>query len=110
MQVGGESYRFGSCDRLNPFGRLRVAVEFYRVGDNDDSMSDESGRTTATGGYLEPVAGLVGLLFALMAGITAPRLLSGDPAEAILPLTFAAGSLATIWVRRRYAAAVGDST
>ncbi|TKX78650.1 hypothetical protein EXE53_20105 [Halorubrum sp. SD626R] len=71
-------------------------------------MSDESGRTAATGGYIEPIAGLFGLLFALMAGITAPRLLSGDPAEAVLPITFAVGSLATIWVRRRYATAEPD--
>ncbi|MFC6770732.1 hypothetical protein [Halorubrum pallidum] len=71
-------------------------------------MSDDSGRTPITDGYLEPIAGLLGLLFALMAGITAPRLLSGDPAEAVLPLTFAVGSIATIWFRRRYAAAADD--
>ncbi|MFD1571595.1 hypothetical protein [Halorubrum laminariae] len=71
-------------------------------------MSDESGRMPVTGGYLEPIAGLVGLLFALMAGLTAPRLFSGDPAEAALPVAFAVGSIATIWFRRRYAAAAGD--
>ncbi|WP_049982600.1 hypothetical protein [Halorubrum sp. BV1] len=71
-------------------------------------MSDESGRPTATDGYIEPIVGLLGLSFALMAGITAPRLLSGDPAEAVLPIAFAVGSLATIWFRRQYAAAARD--
>ncbi|MFW5916808.1 MAG: hypothetical protein ACOCRD_00200 [Halorubrum sp.] len=71
-------------------------------------MSDGSDRTTFTDGYVVPIAGLLGLLFALMAGLTAPRALSGDPADAVLPVGFAVGSLATIWFRQRYAAAVAD--
>jgi len=89
-------------------GSACVVVGFYRTGDEGVDMSDDSGRTPATGGYIEPIAGLFGLIFALMAGITAPRLLSGDPAEAVLPITFAVGSLATIWVRRQYATAASD--
>ncbi|GAB7008190.1 hypothetical protein [Halorubrum trueperi] len=71
-------------------------------------MSDGSGRTTFTDGYVVPIAGLLGLLFALMAGVTAPRILSGNPADVLLPIGFAVGSLATIWFRRRYAAADAD--
>ena len=67
-------------------------------------MSDGSGQTTFAEEYVVPVAGLMALLFALMAGLTAGRALSGDPADAALPVAFAVGALAAIRIRGRYAA------
>ncbi|PAU84238.1 hypothetical protein CK500_07350 [Halorubrum salipaludis] len=68
-------------------------------------MSEGSDRTPATDGYVTPIAGLMALLFALMAGLTAQRALSGDPADAVLPVAFAIGALGALRLRQRYAAA-----
>ncbi|WP_123621407.1 hypothetical protein [Halorubrum sp. CSM-61] len=72
-------------------------------------MSDETDRTPFTDGYVVPIAGLMALLFALMAGLTAQRALSGDPADAVLPVGFSIGALAALRLRQRYAAASVDS-
>ena len=71
-------------------------------------MSNGSDRTAITDGYVVPIAGLMALLFAVMAGLTAPRALSGDPADALLPVGFAVGSLAALRLSRRHAAANAD--
>ncbi|EMA62948.1 hypothetical protein [Halorubrum lipolyticum] len=71
-------------------------------------MSDGPDRTPFTDGYVVPIAGLMALLFALMAGLTAQRALSGDPADAVLPIGFAVGALAALRLRQRYAAASAD--
>ncbi|WP_128904943.1 hypothetical protein [Halorubrum amylolyticum] len=71
-------------------------------------MSDESDRTPVTDGYVVPIAGLMALLFAVMAGLTAPRAFSGDPADALLPIGFAVGALAALRFRQQYAAASAD--
>ncbi|WP_435093833.1 hypothetical protein [Halorubrum sp. N11] len=68
-------------------------------------MSDGSDRAPFTDGYVVPIAGLMALLFALMAGLTAGRALSGDPADAVLPVGFAIGALAALRIRQRYAGA-----
>ncbi|EMA60049.1 hypothetical protein [Halorubrum kocurii] len=65
-------------------------------------MSDGSDRWPITDGYVVPIAGLIALLFALMAGLTAPRALSGDPTDALLPIGFALGALAALRLRQRY--------
>jgi hypothetical protein len=65
-------------------------------------MSDESGRPTFSEEYVVPILGLLSLLFALMAGLTAGRALSGDPADAVLPVAFGLGAVLALWLRRRY--------
>ncbi|ELZ36749.1 hypothetical protein C471_14243 [Halorubrum saccharovorum DSM 1137] len=72
-------------------------------------MSDGSDRTTVTDGYVVPIAGLMALLFAVMAGLTAPRAFSGEPTEALLPIGFAVGSLAALRLSQRHAAANADA-
>ncbi|MFC7186522.1 hypothetical protein [Halorubrum yunnanense] len=67
-------------------------------------MSDGSGRTMFVEAYVVPIAGLMSLCFALMAGLTAGRALSGDPADAALPVALVFGALATLRIRQRYAA------
>jgi hypothetical protein len=71
-------------------------------------MSDGSDRTPITDGYVVPIAGLLALLFAVMAGLTAPRAFSGEPTDALLPVGFAVGSLAALRLSQRYAAASAD--
>jgi len=71
-------------------------------------MSDGSDRTPFTDGYVVPIAGLMALLFAVMAGLTAPRAFSGDPTDAVLPIGFAVGSLAALRLSQRHAAASAD--
>ncbi|WP_418284684.1 hypothetical protein [Halorubrum sp. DTA46] len=68
-------------------------------------MSDDSGRTAITDGYVVPIAGLLALVFALMTGITAGRALSGDPADIALPVIFGLASLVAVRVRQRSLAA-----
>ncbi|WP_144920169.1 hypothetical protein [Halorubrum salsamenti] len=72
-------------------------------------MSDEPDRAPFTDGYVVPIAGLMALLFALMAGLTAGRALSGDPADAALPVGFVIGALAALRIRQRYAGATDGS-
>ncbi|MDZ5811629.1 hypothetical protein U4E84_09765 [Halorubrum sp. AD140] len=67
-------------------------------------MSDGSGRTTFADGYVVPIAGLLALLFALMAGLTARRALTGDPADVVLPVACLLAAVAALRVRQRYAA------
>ena len=69
---------------------------------------DDDGRAAITDGYVSPIAGLIALLFALMAGITAGRALSGDLADVALPVIFALASLAAVRVRQRSLAARSD--
>jgi len=71
-------------------------------------MSDGSDRTPFTDGYVVPIAGLMALIFALMAGLTAQRALSGNPADAVLPVGFAIGAIAALRLRQRHAAASAD--
>ena len=71
-------------------------------------MSDASDRWPITDGYVVPIAGLIALLFALMAGLTAPRALSGEPTDALLPIGFALGALAALRLRQRYGATNGE--
>ncbi|QKY15451.1 hypothetical protein [Halorubrum sp. CBA1229] len=66
-------------------------------------MSDGSGQSAVTGGYVGPISGLLALCFALMAGLTAGRALSGDPADAALPVAFALGAVLAIRFRQRHA-------
>ena len=68
-------------------------------------MSDGSGQSTFTDGYVVPIAGLLALLFALMAGLTAGRALSGDPTDTVLPVGFVVGALVAIRIRQRAVAA-----
>ncbi|MGQ3327783.1 MULTISPECIES: hypothetical protein [Halorubrum] len=72
-------------------------------------MSDDSDRSPITDGYVVPIAGLIALCFAVMAGLTAPRALSGEPAQALLPIGFAIGALAALRLSQRHAAASADS-
>ena len=64
-------------------------------------MSDESGGSAFTEGYVVPIAGLVAFAFALMAGLTAGRALSGDPADVAVPVGFGVIALITLQVRIR---------
>ena len=68
-------------------------------------MSDDGGRTAITDGYVVPIAGLLSLLFALMAGMTVSRALSGDPSDFALPVIFGLASLVAFRVRQRSLAA-----
>ena len=68
-------------------------------------MTDGNNPVAITDGYVSPIAGLVALLFALMAGASAGRALSGDPADVALPVIFALASLVAARVRQRSLAA-----
>ena len=68
-------------------------------------MSDDSGGSAVTEGYVVPIAGLVAFAFALMAGLTAGRALSGDPADVAVPLGFAAIAVLAMRIRTKAAAA-----
>ena len=68
-------------------------------------MSDESGGSAVTEGYVVPIAGLVAFMFALMAGLTAGRALSGDPADIAVPVGFGAISLLALRIRIKAVAA-----
>jgi hypothetical protein len=65
-------------------------------------MTEGSGRLSFSEGYVVPILGLLSLVFALMAGLTAGRALSGDPADAVLPVAFGLGSIVALWLQRRY--------
>ena len=66
-------------------------------------MSNNSNeRITPTGGYIAPIAGLLALLFALMAGGSAyPAITSGSLALAIVPVIFGGISLLCLRIRQR---------
>jgi len=66
-------------------------------------MSEGSDRSSFSEGYVAPILGLLSLAFAVMAGLTAGRALSGDPADAVLPVAFGIGSVLALWLQRRQA-------
>ncbi|GAB6879147.1 hypothetical protein JCM17823_14210 [Halorubrum gandharaense] len=70
-------------------------------------MGDANGRGTAfPEGFVIPIAGLLSLLFALMAGVTLGNALgSGDPVAFGFPIGFAAVSLIAFRIRQRARAA-----
>ncbi|QWC19994.1 hypothetical protein [Halorubrum sp. 2020YC2] len=72
-------------------------------------MSDESGGSAFSEGYVIPIAGLLSFAFALMAGLTAQRALSGDPADVAVPVGFAAVAVIALRLRiKAIAARSGD--
>lgn len=70
-------------------------------------MGDAGGRGTAfSEGFVVPIAGLLSLLFALMAGVTLGNALGSERAvDYVLPVSFAAVSLLAFQLRRRVRAA-----
>jgi hypothetical protein len=70
-------------------------------------MSDESGGSAFSEGYAVPIAGLLSFVFALMAGLTAQRALSGEPADIAVPVGFAA--IAVLALRLRIKAVAAQS-
>ncbi|SDF59804.1 hypothetical protein SAMN04488067_10621 [Halorubrum xinjiangense] len=68
-------------------------------------MSDESGGSAFSEGYVVPIAGLLAFMFALMAGLTAQRALSGDPADVAVPVGFAAIAVLALRIRTKAVAA-----
>jgi len=53
-------------------------------------MSDESSGSAFTEGYVVPIARLLAFVFVLIAGLTAQRALSGDPADVVVAVGFVA--------------------
>ncbi|MFW5999853.1 MAG: hypothetical protein ACOCPY_00185 [Halorubrum sp.] len=70
-------------------------------------MSDESEGSAFGEGYVVPIAGLLSFMFALMAGLTAQRALSGDPADVAVTVGFAL--IAVLAMRIRTKAVAGRS-
>ena len=68
-------------------------------------MSDESGGSAFSEGYVIPIAGLLSFMFALMAGLTAQRALSGDPADVAVTLGLAFVAVIALRIRIKAAAA-----
>ncbi|SFR44642.1 MULTISPECIES: hypothetical protein [Halorubrum] len=68
-------------------------------------MSDESGGSAFDEGYVIPIAGLVAFAFALMAGLTAQRALSGDPADVAVTVGFGAIAVLALRIRLKAVAA-----
>jgi hypothetical protein len=68
-------------------------------------MSDESGGSAFGEGYVIPIAGLLSFTFALMAGLTAQRALSGDPADVAVPVGFAVIAVLALRIRMKAVAA-----
>lgn len=68
-------------------------------------MSDESSGSAFTEGYVVPIAGLLALMFALMAGLTAQRALSGDPADVAVTVGFAVVAVLALRIRIKAVAA-----
>jgi hypothetical protein len=72
-------------------------------------MSDGSGGSAFSEGYVIPIAGLLSFVFALMAGLTAQRALSGEPADIAVPVGFAAIAVLALRLRiKAIAAQSGD--
>ncbi|VTT87802.1 hypothetical protein DM2_1136 [Halorubrum sp. DM2] len=95
-------------------GRRKAEVgarRFSRSPAEGEDMSDESGGSAFTEGYVVPIAGLLALMFALMAGLTAQRALSGDPADIAVTVGFAAVAVIALRIRiKAVAAKGGDAT
>ena len=68
-------------------------------------MSDDSGGSAFSEGYVIPIAGLLSFVFALMAGLTAQRALSGDPADVAVPIGFGAVAVIALRIRMKAVAA-----
>ncbi|TKX74775.1 hypothetical protein EXE46_06990 [Halorubrum sp. GN11_10-6_MGM] len=68
-------------------------------------MSDESEGSAFDEGYVVPIAGLLAFMFALMAGLTAQRALSGDPADVAVPVGFGAVAVIALRIRMKAIAA-----
>ncbi|ELZ47271.1 hypothetical protein C464_08725 [Halorubrum coriense DSM 10284] len=68
-------------------------------------MSDESGGSAFGEGYVIPIAGLLAFAFALMAGLTAQRALSGGPADVAVTVGFAAVAVLALRIRTKAVAA-----
>ncbi|MBZ6493873.1 MULTISPECIES: hypothetical protein [Natrinema] len=64
--------------------------------------------STFTEGFVVPIAGLLALLFATMAGMSVLPALSGSPSDLATPVIFAAVALLSFRVRQRAIAARED--
>lgn len=71
----------------------------------DGSAADDD--TSLSEGYVAPIGGLLSLLFAVMAGMSLARALSGSASAFVLPIAFGIGSLLCLRLRQR-ALATGD--
>lgn len=60
-------------------------------------------------GMVAPIAGLLALLFAVMAGMTVQPALSGSLRDMMQPLIFGGGSLFFFYIRQQSLAANADS-
>ena len=68
-------------------------------------MSDESEGSAFDEGYVIPIAGLLAFAFALMAGLTAQRALSGDPADVGVTVGLVLVAVLAIRIRAKAVAA-----
>ncbi|WP_424014764.1 hypothetical protein ACOZ35_01700 [Halorubrum xinjiangense] len=68
-------------------------------------MSDESEGSAFSEGYVIPIAGLLSFMFALMAGLTAQRALSGGPADVAVTVGFAFVAVLALRIRMKAVAA-----
>ncbi|SNR46448.1 hypothetical protein [Halorubrum vacuolatum] len=69
-------------------------------------MADDDRRGAAfSEGFVVPIAGLLSLLFALMAGITLGNAIGGAPSDYALPVTFGIVSILAFRLRQRVRAA-----
>lgn len=64
--------------------------------------------STFTDGFIVPIAGLLALVFAVMAGMSVQPALSGSPSDLATPVIFAGAALLSFHVRRRAVAARSD--
>ncbi|ELY74471.1 hypothetical protein [Natrinema pallidum] len=69
---------------------------------------DDDRWATFTDGFVVPIAGLLALLFAVMAGMTVRPALSGSASDLSTPLIFAGGALLCFRIRQRAVAARDD--
>ncbi|ELZ40048.1 hypothetical protein C463_16137 [Halorubrum californiense DSM 19288] len=68
-------------------------------------MSDQSEGSAFDEGYVVPIAGLLSFMFALMAGLTAQRALSGDPTDVAVTVGFALVAVLALRIRMKAVAA-----
>ncbi|MFB1063016.1 hypothetical protein [Natrinema sp. H-ect4] len=64
--------------------------------------------STFTEGFVVPIAGLLALLFAVMAGMTVQPALSGSASDLLTPIIFAGVALLCFRLRQRAVAARED--
>lgn len=62
---------------------------------------NDEGWTTFTDGFIVPIAGLLALLFAVMAGMSVLPALSGSPQDLLTPIIFGGAALLCFRLRRR---------